>query len=34
MHNVYNDTLFASTASRRDNSCAQIFATNFGMPKK
>ena len=28
-HNLYNDTLFATTVSRRGNRCAQIFATNF-----
>ena len=29
-HNVYSDTLFATTMFRRGNRCAQIFATNFG----
>ena len=30
LHNVYSDTLFATTVSRRGNRCAQIFATNNG----
>ena len=28
--NMYSDTLFATTVSRRDNRCTQIFAANFG----
>ena len=28
--NVYSDTLFTTTVSRRGNRCAQIFATIFG----
>ena len=29
-HNMYSDTLLATTVSRRGNRCTQIFATNFG----
>ena len=29
-HNIYSDTLFATTVPRRGKNCAQIFATNFG----
>ena len=29
LHNVYSDTLFATTMCRRGNRCAQIFAITF-----
>lgn len=29
-HNLYSDTMFSSVKSARGNTCAQIFATDFG----
>ena len=30
MHPVFLDMMFASTVSKKDNSCAQVDATDFG----
>ncbi len=29
-HNIFTDTMFTSTMSRRSNKCAQIFSSDFG----
>ena len=29
-HPVFSGTIFASTVSRRDNKCVQVYATDFG----